>query len=154
MRAATLVVAALTLWMTTGEALHAQQDFFKGVSDPTKAPPGVMLQPKDGTPEAAASAASSASQADEVKAKPIVLTLQAIRYDVATGQAVAMINDELVQVGGKVEGMSVVSISRNVAVLKGSSGMRRLTLLDEEETGSESKSDKSQAARRGRKERK
>jgi hypothetical protein len=88
-----------------------------------------------------------------VKRKPVVLTLQAIRYDVRTGQAVALINDQVVLVGDKVGDMSLVSLSRNVAVLKGASGQRRLTLLpDTEDVNENPATDTAHAARRGRKE--
>ena len=68
-----------------------------------------------------------------------------------------MINDELVSVGDKVGGMRVISITRETAVLKGPSGVRRLSLLVDEREEMPSKavsvaSEKGEAAEGGRKE--
>ena len=133
-------VALMALACVSG-ALHAQQKLpdLKGIGDPTRPPPGLMVKPGQAGVPAAPSGASGASgvagssgEAAAEKPRPVKLALQAIRYDLDTGDAVAMINDELVQVGSKVAGMSVVSISRHGAVLKGPSGTRRLRLLSDE----------------------
>jgi hypothetical protein len=146
---------ALLMGLFAAGSLHAQQDALKGIGDPTRAPAGVTGKQAAGTPGSAAPAASGASSPEDEaeKPKPVVLTLQAIRYDLGNGQAVAMINDELVHIGDKVSGLSVVSISRNVAVLKGPAGQRRLVLLlESEEMDPKSVTDKGGAAKRGRKE--
>jgi hypothetical protein len=150
---------ALLMGVFAAGSLYAQQDPLKGIGDPTRAPAGVAgkqsIGGARGSAVAAAQGASGASSPDgeAEKPKPVVLTLQAIRYDPGNGQAVAMINDELVEVGGKVSGLSVVSISRNVAVLKGPAGQRRLALLlESEEINPKSSTDKGGTAKRGRKE--
>ena len=157
-------------------AVGAVEPDLKGVSDPTKPPPGVMLKmtgeghaghgaksDERGVPGAdalaamsAASAASGASApastasgADAGHVDPWVVT--SIRIDLATGQGVALVGDEVVMVGDKVHGMSVVAISASEVQLKGPDGIRKLVLADANEP---SRAKPARAAKRGRKEKK
>lgn len=128
---------------------------FKGVGDPTRPPAGAMRpQAGSGGPGAAASAASAASMPASAASAPeprLPLQLDAIRFDAARGASVALINGELVRVGERVQALTVESISREDVVLRGASGIRRLTLRIESEPPSPVSA---RAAARGRKEKK
>ncbi len=142
------LVGLLPLAVTVG----AQQ--LKGVGDPTRAPPGVMLRVPSGTAAGDAHAANQASAASAVSAvsvvrAPVVLALTAIRFEVASGSGVALINEKWVQVGDKVSGLSVTAITREDVLLKGPHGGQRLTLFSSTDQPA-SKSDR--PSRRDRKE--
>jgi len=149
--------ACLVLLCLAGMVVQAQD--LKGIGDPTRPPPGAVLSVEEGAASAASSpesAASDAEQGEQEAAKPRApeWSLQAIRVDVRDGRAVALINDQLVHVGDTVEEMRLVSLSRNVAVLKGRTGTRRLALLPEAEDVNDDKpkTDTARTAQRGRKE--
>lgn len=129
----------------------------KGVTDPTRPPPG-LFRPAPGAkgtgPAAAlapdaASAASVAASAASAPA-PHTLRLQAIRHNGASGGGVAMIDGQLIELGGRVPGGWTLSAMNSDEVwLSGPAGQRRLTLL-----GGDTQTDKPRAAsgRRARKE--
>ncbi len=152
-RAAAVCLALLCL---VGMVVQAQD--LKGIGDPTRPPPGAVISAVDGAASAASSPESAASDAEgeqeAAKSRQLDLSLQAIRVDTGEGRAVALINDQLVRVGDTVEAMRLVSLSRNVAVLKGPTGVRRLTLLPEAEDVNDDKpkTDTARTAKRGRKE--
>lgn len=102
--------------------LHASDSFLKGVMDPTR-PPGVTHQ-GIASPEAAGSAASAPPPPP-----PHVPVLGAIRFDSTTQTGVALIDEQLVNVGDKVGDDTVVAITHNTVTLKGPSGTQRLSLL-------------------------
>lgn len=135
---------------------HGLASALQGIGDPTRPPPGVVLKRNaagEVIPTGPAGSASAAS-APVDQPKPVALTLQAIRYEPSTKYAAAVINDEMVEVGDKVAGMTVMSISRSEAVLKGPAGLRKLTLRFEIEDEKTSTPDAREgaAAERGRKE--
>jgi hypothetical protein len=102
--------------------LHASDGFLKGVSDPTR-PPAVVKAAMAG-PDAAASAASAPPPPP-----PHVPVLGAIRYDRNTQRGVALIDDQLVNVGDKVGDDMVTAITHDTVTLKGPAGTQRLSLL-------------------------
>ena len=138
------LVGLLPLAVTVG----AQQ--LKGVGDPTRPPPGVMLRlPGGAAGDAQAANAASAASAVSVVRAPVVLALTAIRFEVTSGSGMALINEKWVQVGDKVSGLSVTAITREDVLLKGPYGGQRLTLFSSTDQPS-SKSDR--PSRRDRKE--
>lgn len=133
----------------------------KGVSDPTRPPPG-LFRPASGAPvgapamggtaPASASAALAAASAASAASAPAprALRLQAIRHNGASGGGVAMIDGELVELGGRLAGGWTLSAMNSDEVwITGPAGQRRLTLL-----GGDTQTDKPRAAsgRRARKE--
>lgn len=122
-------LACLLPWAVTAGAQP-----LKGVGDPTRPPPGVMLRlpggaAGDAQAASAASAAASAASAVSVVRAPVVLSLTAIRYEASSGSGGALINDKWVQVGDKVSGLTVMAITREDVLLKGPYGGQRLTLF-------------------------
>lgn len=142
-------------------AVSAEPDL-RGVGDPTKPPPGVLARqlggaggsmPADDAAAAAAvaAAASAASAAAaEAAAESKALALTGIRINLGSGEGVALVGDEVVKVGDKVRGMTVVSITHDTVELKGPAGARRLTLPD---VIDQSRAP-ARAAKRGRKDKK
>ncbi|TAK92920.1 MAG: hypothetical protein EPO09_14260 [Aquabacterium sp.] len=141
-------------------ALSGEVDL-RGIGDPTRPPPRVVARQAgaggagSGSPEvdavAAAAAASAASAAAaEAEATARALTLSGIRINLDRGDGVAVIGDEVVKVGDKVHGMTVVSITHDTVELKGPTGARRLTLPD---VIDQSRAP-ARAAKRGRKDKK
>ena len=141
-------------------AMSAEPDL-RGVGDPTKPPPGVWARqlgaavgtsPEDAASAAAAAAAASAASAAaaEAEATARALTVTAIRIDLATGEGVAVVGEDVVKVGDKVRGMTVVAITHDAVQLKGPTESRRLVLPDVIEQSRAA----ARAAKRGRKERK
>lgn len=138
-------------------AMSAEPDL-RGVGDPTKPPPSVWARQLSSggasSPEEAASAAAAASAASaaaaEAEATARALTVTAIRIDLATGEGVAVVGEEVVKVGDKVRGMTVVAITHDAVQLKGPTESRRLVLPDVIEQSRAA----ARAAKRGRKERK
>lgn len=128
---ACLLLCLVPVWV---QAMPWMEEL-KGIGDPTRPPYGAAMGKGGALPiEGAASDAAAAKP----KVKPVGLKLQGIRYDAARGHGVAMINDEIVEVGDSVSGMKVVSISAQMAVLKGPGGVRKLRLLvDPEEPAPE-----------------
>jgi hypothetical protein len=136
----------------------AQQ--FKGVGDPTRPPPGAMRAQTgatgaNDTVQAAASAASSAdvpepvSPAESAARVAASLTLNAIRFDEHAVQGMALINGDMYNVGDAVGPFRVAAITRELVVLTGPGGERRLTLLPEPK---QTKSSSPSAHKRRRKE--
>ncbi len=138
-------------------AMSAEPDL-RGVGDPTRPPPGVWAHQlgaaTGSSPEEAASAAAAASAASaaaaEAEATARALTVTAIRIDLATGEGVAVVGEDVVKVGDKVRGMTVVAITHDAVQLKGPKESRRLVLPDVIESSRAA----ARAAKRGRKERK
>lgn len=129
----------------------------RGVGDPTRPPASAwarQLGSASASPEEAASAAAAASAASaaaaEAEATARALRVSAIRIDLATGEGVAIVGEELVKVGDKVRGMTVVAITRDAVELKGPKESRRLVLPDVIEQSRAA----ARAAKRGRKDRK
>ncbi|MGQ0598630.1 hypothetical protein [Aquabacterium sp.] len=134
----------------------------RGVGDPTKPPPGVLARQLGGAGSgvpaddaaaaaavaAAASAASAAAAEAAAEAKALALT--GIRINLGSGEGVAVVGDEVVKVGDKVRGMTVVSITHDTVELKGPAGARRLKLPD---VIDQSRAP-ARAAKRGRKDKK
>jgi hypothetical protein len=170
--ATTLKAALLALACTLGASLAAGQDTgaqaLKGVSDPTRPPPGAMRAPdgpRDGAAAngAAGSPAATALAASAVEAPLPPLQLNAIRFDMASATGVALINGKLVQAGDMVEGRTVLAVQRDAVLLSergkaGKSAPLRLSLLpDTPPSATHNKETKrptaARAAARGRKER-
>ena len=132
----------------------------KGIGDPTRPPPSMLHKhaasgSDGGSSNGAASAedaeaASSAASAAAEKAAN-ASELSAIRYDVSRSEGLALINEQWVQAGDKVNNMSVVSITQDAVLLSGPKGVRRLKLFAEPE---ENVGKPARTARRGRKEKK
>lgn len=136
----------------------------RGVGDPTKPPPGVLARQLGGAGSgvpaddaaaaaavaAAASAASAAAAEAEAAAEAKALALTGIRINLGSGEGVAVVGDEVVKVGDKVRGMTVVSITHDTVELKGPAGARRLKLPD---VIDQSRAP-ARAAKRGRKDKK
>ncbi|MBI3382507.1 MAG: hypothetical protein HY019_10925 [Aquabacterium sp.] len=132
----------------------------RGVGDPTKPPPGVLARQfggggasaDDAAAAAAAVAAASAASAAaaEAAAEAKALALTGIRINLGNGEGVAVVGDEVVKVGDKVRGMTVVSITHDTVELKGPAGARRLKLPD---VIDQSRAP-ARAAKRGRKDKK
>lgn len=156
----------MNAWVATGlmalllplSAASAEPDL-RGVGDPTRPPPSVMARQSAGagggqSPEEAAAAAAAASAASaaaaEAEATARALTLYGIQINLASGQGVALVGDEVVKVGDKVRGMTVVAITHDTVELKGPTGSRRLVLPDVVDQSRAS----ARAAKRGRKDRK
>lgn len=158
MGASVWAMLGLVALMLPLKAMSGEQDL-RGVSDPTKPPPHVMARQLGGagagvSPEEAASAAAAASAANaaaaEAEALNRALTLYGIRINHGSGEGVALVGEEVVKVGDKVRGLTVVSITHHTVELKGPAGARRLTLPDViEQSGAPAR-----AAKRGRKDKK
>ncbi|MFT3858370.1 MAG: hypothetical protein QM742_13020 [Aquabacterium sp.] len=133
--ACALACCVIPLWAQANPFMEE----LKSIGDPTRPPYGAMRKGSAQDQAAAVPADGSAPDAAATKPKPrpVHLKLQGIRYDAARGHGVAMINDEIVEVGDSVAGMKVVSISSQMAVLKGESGVRKLRLqIDPDEQAS------------------
>ena len=127
----------------------------KNIADPTRPPPG-MYRPAPGTPGAAgmaaapstspvAAAAPAASGAASAVAAPVPrgMRLQAVRHNGPSGGGVAMIDGELIELGGRVSGGWTLSAMNSDEVwLTGPAGQRRLTLM-----GGDTSTDKPRAAK-------
>jgi hypothetical protein len=138
---------AMLMWQALPAS--AQFDGLKGISDPTR-PPAALTRKRDGgASDAAAAAEAAASAAAEAAAN--ATGLSAIRYDVTNSEGTALINQQWVKAGEKVNSWHVMSITRDAVVLSGPKGVRRLTLFTDE---SEDLSKPTRSAKRGRKEKK
>ena len=148
------LMAMLPLMAVSGEP------DLRGVGDPTKPPPSVWARQLGGagapaddaaSAAAAAAAASAASAAAaEAEATARALTVTAIRINLGTGEGVAVVGEEVVKVGDKLRGMTVVSITHDTVQLQGPKESRRLVLPDVIEPSRAA----ARTAKRGRKERK
>jgi hypothetical protein len=129
-----------------------------GLSDPTRPPPGLVkieravgvgAEVAQGAQGASApsSAASPASAPAAPRETPLVLQL--VRTDQATGRGMALINNQLLEPGARIQGWTLVSLGSHEAFLQGPKGRLRLSL-----TGAQmiERNPKSEPLRRGRKE--
>lgn len=142
----------------------------KGIGDPTRPPPGVMLKQQQQmvggaigqfvnpggaiVPAGAAPAASAASDAEGGKTEEFTgsqWSLSGIRIDKATGQGVAIVGEDVVRVGDTIHGMKVVSITYDEVQIKGPDGIRKLKFSEVNEISGVTPV---RSAKRGRKERK
>lgn len=139
-------------------AVSAEPDL-RGVGDPTKPPPSVVSRqlggaggalPAEDAASAAAAASAASAAATEAEVTTRALTLTGIRINLGNGEGVALVGDEVVKVGDKVRGWTVVSITHDTVELKGPAGARRLTLPD---VIDQSRAP-ARAAKRGRKDKK
>jgi len=154
------VIVLLGLMALLPLAAVSGEPDLRGVGDPTKPPPGVLARQLGGggasaddaaaaaAAVAAASAASAAAAEASAEAKALALT--GIRINLGSGEGVAVVGDEVVKVGDKVRGMTVVSITHDTVELKGPAGARRLKLPD---VIDQSRAP-ARAAKRGRKDKK
>jgi Leucine-rich repeat (LRR) protein len=145
---------ALLMWQIFPAC--AEMSDLKGIGDPTRPPASLMPKRAASSSEPAASnaaaseaAASAASAAAEAAANSTALS--AIRYDVSRSEGLALINEQWVQAGDKVNNMSVLSITQDAVLLSGPKGIRRLRLFAEPE---DDVGKPTRTARRGRKEKK
>lgn len=148
-----IISALVSTALLLGAASYA--DEIKGLSDPTRPPPGLMPPPagQAGDPSARGMQAEPAASAASAPPPEVALSLDAIRYSETSGEAVALINEELVRPGDKVANMTVLSIAPNEVLLKGAAGVKRLKLLPSaDEAASQPAPKKVGAAKRGRKE--
>lgn len=156
-------MAVSLLWLSPLIANATEPDL-RGVSDPTRPPPGVMLKQSGATAgstpaeaiaaTAAATTASGAVAAASAASAPSApesalhgLGVTSIRIDLGSGEGVAVVGDEVVKVGDKVRGMTVIDITPDTVVLKSKTETRRLVLPDVIEQSRAS----ARAAKRGRK---
>ncbi len=125
----------------------AQTNPLLGLGDPTRPPPGLGKTDRLGA-MAAGAAASDAASAPPPRREP-ELVLQLVRIDPVGGKGMALINDQLIEPGGRIEGWTLVALTSNDAVLQGPRGRLRLSL-----TGAQviERNPKSAQSRRGRKE--
>jgi hypothetical protein len=155
-----LLVLPLGGWSAEGD--------LKGVGDPTRPPPGVMLKQQQMVGGAAgqfvnpngamvpAGASPAASAASDAEGGREELTgdrwaVSGIRIDKGTGQGVAIIGEDVVRVGDTIHGFKVMSISYEEVQLKGPEGLRKLKFSDVNELSGVTPV---RSAKRGRKERK
>lgn len=123
-----------------------------GLSDPTRAPPGLSKVERaagvgaEGVPRAA-SPASAASAASAPRETPLVLQL--VRTDQGAGRGMALINNQLIAPGARIAGWTLVELGSHEAVLQGPKGRLRLSLTGAQVT---ERNPKSESFRRGRKE--
>lgn len=121
-----------------------------GLNDPTRPPAGLVKADRSGGPVAAAAPdAASAASAPPPPPREPALALQLVRIDPVTGRGVALINDQLLEPGARIEGWTLLALTSNEAVLQGPRGRLRLSL-----TGAQviERNPKSAQSRRGRKE--
>lgn len=118
-----------------------------GLNDPTRPPAGLAKADASGGPGAAA--APAAASAPPPPPREAVLVLQLVRLDPVSGRGVALINDQLLEPGARIEGWTLLALTSNEAVLQGPRGRLRLSL-----TGAQviERNPKSAQSRRGRKE--
>lgn len=140
---------ALCAWGGVGQA-HANP--LLGLNDPTRPPPGLVKSDRAGaagTPGVAAPEAASAASAPPPPPREPELVLQLVRIDPVSGRGVALINDQLLEPGARIEGWTLMALTSNEVVLQGPRGRLRLSL-----TGPQviERNPKSAQSRRGRKE--
>jgi hypothetical protein len=147
------LLALCVLFAWCGMAL-AQTNPLLGLGDPTRPPPGLAKAERlgatgtTGATGVAAPEAASAASAPPAPREP-ELVLQLVRIDPVGGKGVALINDQLLEPGGRIEGWTLLGLTSNEAVLQGPRGRLRLSL-----TGAQviERNPKSAQSRRGRKE--
>jgi len=106
------------------------QEWLKGIADPTRPPAELMRRPAASGAEAASAASAPQDAASKVPS-PAPLALSLIRYDDTRSEGLALINDQLVKAGDTINGVTILSISRDAVVLSGPNGVRRLTIFGE-----------------------
>lgn len=149
-----LGVAGLLAWGAASGIAWAQANPLLGLSDPTRPPAGLAKPvsgaagPSAGVAPEAASAASAPPPPPPPPPDP-VFVLQLVRIDPLSGRGVALINDQLVEPGARIEGWTLLSLQQSEVVLQGPRGRVRLSL-----TGAQviERNPKSAQSRRGRKE--
>lgn len=145
-----LAAASLLLMCALGTLGQAQANPLLGLNDPTRPPPGLVKADRAGAPGAAAAAeAASAASAPPPAPREPELVLQLVRIDPVSGRGVALINDQLLEPGARIEGWTLLALTPNEVVLQGPRGRLRLSL-----TGPQviERNPKSAQSRRGRKE--
>lgn len=144
-----LAAACLLALCACGGMGLAQANPLLGLTDPTRPPPGLVKADRAGVPGAATPEAASAASAPPPAPREAVLVLQLVRIDPVTGRGVALINDQMLEPGARIEGWTLLSLSSNEVVLQGPRGRLRLSL-----TGPQviERNPKSAQSRRGRKE--
>ncbi len=126
------MIKVFTLVLILSCGLGASQVLRAGelldVPDPTRPPVGMRpASALHGLKDGATASASAAS--DAASAVPAGPALTGIRVDRGTGQAVALIGDDVVGVGDRVAGGAVVTaITRDRVTIRGKSGLRTLQL--------------------------
>lgn len=143
---AAAALLALGAWGGTG---LAQANPLLGLNDPTRPPPGLMKADRAGASGAAAPDAASAASAPPPPPREPELVLQLVRIDPVTGRGVALINDQLLEPGARIEGWTLLALSSNEVVLQGPRGRLRLSLIGPQVI---ERNPKSAQSRRGRKE--
>lgn len=140
--------AVLTLFAWGGSSL-AQANPLLGLNDPTRPPLGLVKADRSGAAGVAAPEAASAASAPPPPPREPELVLQLVRIDPVSGRGVALINDQLLEPGARIEGWTLLALSPNEVVLQGPRGRLRLSL-----TGPQviERNPKSAQSRRGRKE--
>lgn len=138
-----MAVAPLGLLGQAGGAVD-----LKNIADPTRPPPG-MYRPAPSAAAPAASAAAFAAPAASSAASAVVppapraMRLQSVRHNGPSGGGVAMIDGELIELGGRVPGGWTLSAMNSEEVwLTGPAGQRRLTLM-----GGDTSTEKPRAAK-------
>lgn len=122
-----LTCALLALGCAAGGLMAAEP---KDVPDPTRPAPAFRAKrAAAASPAPAAASAASAVATGGDRGKPSAAAgLSAIRVDVATGRAVALIGDELLTVGERYKGATVVAITPYQVTLQDPRGLRKLQL--------------------------
>lgn len=145
-----LAAAGLLLMCALGTMGQARANPLLGLNDPTRPPPGLVKSDRAGAPGAAAApeAASAASAPPPAPREP-ELVLQLVRIDPVSGRGVALINDQLLEPGARIEGWTLLALTPNEVVLQGPRGRLRLSLIGPQVI---ERNPKSAQSRRGRKE--
>lgn len=140
---ASLAVSALSA------PAQAQSNALLGLSDPTRPPAGLVKADRAGAAAASATEPASAASAPPPPPREPELVLQLVRIDPVNGRGVALINDQVLEPGARIQGWTLVGLNQNEAVLQGPRGRLRLSL-----TGAQliERNPKSAQSRRGRKE--
>jgi len=147
-----LAAAGLLALCAWGGSGMAQANPLLGLNDPTGPPAGWGRSgqaPGMGSGGVAAPEAASAASAPPPPPREPELVLQLVRIDPVSGRGVALINDQLLEPGARIEGWTLLSLTPNEVVLQGPRGRLRLSL-----TGPQviERNPKSAQSRRGRKE--
>lgn len=142
------LLALCVLFAWCGTAL-AQANPLLGLGDPTRPPPGLAKADRLGAAGAASPEAASAASAPPPAPREPDLVLQLVRIDPAAGKGMALINGQLIEPGGRIEGWTLLALSSNDAVLQGPRGRLRLSLTNAQVI---ERNPKSAQSRRGRKE--
>lgn len=142
-----LAAAGLLALCAAGGPALAQTNPLLGLNDPTRPPPGLAKADRAGAPGVAAPPEAASAPASAPREPELVLQL--VRIDPGSGRGMALINDQLLEPGARIEGWTLLALNANEAVLQGPRGRLRLSL-----TGPQviERNPKSAQSRRGRKE--